>query len=129
MALRRALPAGLAVAAALALAACGEKEETITSSDTTETSTPTTATIPDNSTLERRAEKAARVAASAAVPKGFAVRPTDWTVSQCQGATGGYICGLRSGPCGGSVMVFLPREGGPSQVETQVSKKFGCVAD
>jgi len=125
MAFRRALPAGLVVAA-LALAACGEKEENITSSATTATEATTTVAAKLDPQV---AEQKARQAASAALPKSFTVRPADWAVTCSGGESGGaWTCRVKGGPCAGNVIV-RPPSGADANAITTDAKGVGCRAD
>ena len=125
MAFRRALPAGL-VAAALALAACGEKEENITSSATTATETTSTVAAKLDPQV---AEQKARQAASAALPKSFTVRPADWSVNCTGGESGGaWTCTVKGGPCSGRVIVNPP-SGADANAITTDAKGVGCRAN
>ena len=125
MALRPALPAGLIVAA-LALAACGEKEENITTSE----ATPTEATTTVAPKLDPQvAEQQARRAASAALPKSFTVRPAAWSVNCSGGENGGdWTCKVKSGLCSGNVIVSPP-SGADANAITTDAKGVGCKAD
>jgi hypothetical protein len=126
MALRRALPAGLMLAAVLSLAACGEKEENITSSATT--ATETTETVAAKLDPEV-AEQHAGQAASAALPKSFTVRPADWAVTCSGGESGGaWTCTVKGGPCSGKVIVSPP-SGADANAITANAKGVGCKAD
>jgi predicted small lipoprotein YifL len=126
MALGRALQAVLVVAAVLALAACGEKEENITSADTT--ATETTQTVAAKLDPEV-AEQHAREAASAALPKSFTVRPADWSVTCSGGESGGaWTCTVKGGPCSGKVIVSPP-SGADANAITTDAKGVGCRAD
>jgi len=126
MALRGALPAGLMAAAALALGACGEKEENITSSKTTATETTQTVAAKLDPQV---AEQKARQAASAALPKSFTVRPADWSVTCSGGESGGaWTCKVKGGPCSGRVIVSPP-SGADANAITTDAKGVGCKAE
>jgi hypothetical protein len=128
--MKRRAPAVLAAALAsggLAVAAYGEKEENITSPATTGTGTVTTA---DAKVEPQVAERRARTAASAALPKGFTVRPADWSVT-CSGGEGGgaWTCRVQGGPCKGTVIVRPPSSGpDASGIRTDASG-VGCIAE
>jgi hypothetical protein len=125
MALRRGLAGGVLAAAALALAACGEKEENITAAETTATETTTVAAKLDPQVAEQKA----RQAASAALPKSFTVRPADWSVTCSGGESGGaWTCTVKGGPCSGKVIVNPP-SGADANAITTNAKGVGCKAD
>ena len=111
---------------ALSVGACSEKEENITSSTTgTETTTTTVSPKIDPQVAEQRA----RQAASAALPKGFNVRPADWKVTCSGGESGGqWVCNVTGGPCSGKVIVSPPSGADANQIGTN-AKGVGCKAD
>jgi hypothetical protein len=123
--MRRAAGALTLVLLAVALAACGEKEENITSSTTdTETTQTVSAKI-----APQVAEQRARLAASAALPKSFTVRPADWKVTCAGGETGGqWVCNVSGGPCSGKVVVSPPSGPDANEIGTN-AKGVGCKAD
>lgn len=126
--------AALAATAALALSACGEKEETL--EPLASTATVATTPQPRATTVQiegAAAERAAAAAASAVLPKGFKVRPAEWTVSCARGADGVVTCRVRSGPCGGPVVIRpvkvpagVPPEGHSPKPD---ASGVGCAAD
>ena len=122
---RAAAGAVLLVSLAVALGACSEKEENITTSATATEATQTVAPAIDAGVAEQRA----RQAASAAVPKGFTVKPGAWKVSCSGGESGGsWTCSVQAGPCSGKVIVGLP-SGADANAITTDAKGVGCKAD
>jgi hypothetical protein len=107
----RGLLVAAVVVAALALVACGEKEENLTPSTDT-TATTTTPTVP---ALEPQVVEArARDAASAKVARRVKIAPSAWSASCAGGEDGGaWTCHMRSGPCKGPVIVSPPS--GPAE--------------
>ena len=119
----RAAGAVLLVSLAVALGACSEKEENITSSSTT-----TEVTTPSAKIAPQVAEQRARQAASAALPKGFTVKPADWRVSCSGGESGGsWTCTVKGGACSGKVIVSPP-SGADANAITTDAKGVGCKA-
>lgn len=110
MASTRGLITAAVVVAALALGACGEKDENLTPS--TDTTAITTTPVP---ALEPQVVEArARDAASAKVARRVKIAPSAWSASCAGGEDGGaWTCHMRSGPCKGPVIVKPPS--GPAE--------------